>query len=367
KEHKFPVGGPGGGGSATFSHDSKWCAFIASPPAPAKAPGSLPATARRATPKAVLVNLTTGAKAGIEGVRRLALNGEAATWIALQRTPAEPPTPDGPPPSLVAAVERAAGSDLTLRELATGAELTLGNVGDWAFDKKGKWLALTIDTRDQAGNGVQLRDMTTAALIPLDSARASYTALAWTDRGDALTVLKGVDDPRQEGKRYSVVGIKDFSPGKPQKIVYDPSSDAAFPKDMTISPNRPAAWTEDRSALVFDIQEVKPKAEAGKDAEGWAQERPDLVIWHWQDEKLQSQQQLEAAGGRTLSYLSVYHTDDKKFVRLADEKLPTATTAPKEKWALGIDTKAHQRMNTLDGENYLDVYVIDMKTGRRRL
>jgi dipeptidyl aminopeptidase/acylaminoacyl peptidase len=161
------------------------------------------------------------------------------------------------------------------------------------------------------------------------------------------------------------LGFKDFSCGKPQKIVYDPRGDAAFPKDMTISPTRPAAWTEDRSTLVFDIQEVKPKAEPKRDGEG--KERPDLVIWHWQDEKLQSQQQLEAAGDRTVRYLSVYHTNDKKFVRLADEKLPTATTAPKEKWAISLDTKAHRSMNTLDGENYLDVYVIDVKTGRRRL
>jgi hypothetical protein len=389
KEYKFSGGGLRGGGggpggpggfglgkSIAFSHDSKWCAFIASPPAPPKVPGLLSATARRPTQKVVLVNLATGEKAEIEGVRRLAFNGEAATWIALERTPAGPPTPSSPPspspvppvaPMRASAVERAAGIDLTLRELSTGAELTLGNVGDWAFNRNGKLLALTIDTRDQAGNGVQLYDMTTVAMVPLDSAEASYTSLAWTDKGDALTVLKGVHDPRYEGKLWSVLGFKGFSSGKPQKNVFDPRGDAAFPVDMTISPSRPAAWTDDRNSLVFDIQEVKPKAEPERDGEGRAQERPDLVIWHWQDEKLQSQQQLEAAGDRTISYLSAYHTDDKKFVRLADEKLRTVTTAPKETWAIGVDTKPYQRMNTLDGEGYRVVYAIDMKTGRRRL
>jgi hypothetical protein len=382
KVYKFPVARPWGGGepgvlgglggNVTFSHDSKWCAFIASPPT--KVPGF--PSARRPKQKVVLVSLTTGETAEIEGVRRLAFNGEAATWIALQRTPAEPPAPGGPPsPSPVAPVasmaavagERVAGNDLMLRELATGAELTLGNVGDWAFDKKGRWLALTIDTRDQAGNGVQLRDMTTAALVPLDGAGASYTSLAWTAKSDALTVLKGVDDPRYEGKHYSVIGFRDFSSGKPRKMVFDPRGDAAFPKNMTISPSRPAAWTEDLNALVFDIQEVTPKAEPKKDGEGRAQERPDLVIWHWRDERLQSEQQVEAASDRTISYLSVYHTNDKKFVRLADERLRTVTTAPQEKWAIAIDTGPYQRTDTVEGESYRDVYVIDMRTGQRRL
>src|SRR5262249_6068076 len=75
KEYKFPVGAPGG--KVSFSHDSKWCAFIASPPAPPQGLGFRAATARRPTPKVVLVNLTTGEKAEVEGVRRLAFNGEA--------------------------------------------------------------------------------------------------------------------------------------------------------------------------------------------------------------------------------------------------------------------------------------------------
>src|SRR5262249_44797299 len=153
---------------------------------------------------------------------------------------------------------------------------------------------LTIATRDQAGNGVQLRDMATAALVTLDSARAGYTALAWADSGDALTVLKGVDDQEHDGKLFSVVGFKGFSSGKPRKIVYDPRGDAAFPRGMTISPGRGAAWAEDLRSLVFGIQEVRAKAGPKKDAEEREPQRPGLVIWHWQDEKLPSQQQVEA-------------------------------------------------------------------------
>src|SRR5262249_62371528 len=109
-------------------------------------------TPRGRTRRVVRGPLPAGGRAEIGGVPRFAFNGEAATWIALQRPPAEPPTPDGPPSpspvapvaSMAAATEHAASSDLMLHKLATGAELTLNSVGDWAFDRKGKWLALTI-------------------------------------------------------------------------------------------------------------------------------------------------------------------------------------------------------------------------------
>ena len=45
------------------------------------------------------------------------------------------------------------GTDLILRELAPGIQFNMGNVSDFAFNKKGTWPAWTIDARDMAGNG----------------------------------------------------------------------------------------------------------------------------------------------------------------------------------------------------------------------
>ena len=75
-----------------------------------------------------------------------------------------------------AAPERPRGTDLILRDLANGAELNVGNVSEFSFRKDGKLLALAIDAQDKAGNGLQLRDMTTGAVTPLDSGNASLRA-----------------------------------------------------------------------------------------------------------------------------------------------------------------------------------------------
>ena len=282
-----------------------------------------------------------------------------------------------------------------LYELATGNELTLGNVADYVFDKKGQWLAMTIDAHDQSNNGLQIRNMATAALSSLDSGKASYQALAWTEKGDGLIVLKGIEDKAYEGKIYSIVGFRDFTTGTPTKVVYDPQSDSSFPKGMAISSNRPPNWTEDFSAMVFGISQLKKKADkapaktepaavaeapvkgggkgggkkGGKGGglpPGSANDKPDLVIWHWGDERLQSQQQVQAGQDKNFTYLCVYRPAEKKFVRLADEKLRQVTLAPKARYAIGLDAKPYQLMSSLDGRNYHDIYVIDAKTGSKQ-
>ena len=74
------------------------------------------------------------------------------------------------------------------------------------------------------------------------------------------------------------------------------------------------------------------------------------------DERLQSQQQVQAGQDKSFTYLCVYRPAEKKFIRLADEKLRQVTLAPKGRWAIGLDTKPYQLMSTLDGRKF------DLKT-----
>src|SRR6185503_1761207 len=117
--------------------------------------------------------------------------------------------------------ERPRGTDLILRDLAKGMELNVGNVSDFSFRKDGKLLALAIDAQDKAGNGLQLRDMTTGAVSGLDSGNASYERITWSDKGDAIAVLKGVDDRAYRDKLYSVVGVSALMTGAPKKVIFD--------------------------------------------------------------------------------------------------------------------------------------------------
>jgi len=400
KELRFPIGDPAASapapdpsapptpgpppmatGALAISGDSHWLAFQAYPGT--KEAKKLKKDRKPIQTRTVLVDLATGKKTEFDKVRRFAFSGEKSTAIALHRYPADsggPPAPATPPAAGATPPDRPSGSDLLLYELATGAEMNLGNVSDFAFDKKGEWMAYLIDARDKAGNGVLVRNMSTGAILPLDSAAAVYKGLTWAEKGDGLATLRGVDDKAYEDKLYALAAFKGFAGGTPVKFVYDPKQDKSFPKDMTISPNRNPAWREDLSAVTFGIHEVKPKKNPPKEGDGEqrptvgapgqnesAEDKPDLVLWHWKDPRLQTQQQVQQNMDKNFSFLSVWRPDGNRFVRLADASVRQVTLPADSKVAVGMDVREYELEGNLDGKRFEDVYVIDPATGERKL
>ena len=98
-----------------------------------------------------------------------------------------------------------------------GTELSIGNVSEFAFNKSGRYLAMVIDAADQAGNGVQIRDMQSGVITPLETSQSFYERMGWTQEGDALALLKGKDDKQFRERLFAVVGFTGFDKGTPVK------------------------------------------------------------------------------------------------------------------------------------------------------
>ncbi len=391
-------GGPRGGGNAVdtngpvaFSNDAQFAAFTIHPTHAEAA--QLNRQRRPLQDRVGIVNLTTGEKIEVAKVRRFLFSGENSGWIALQKY-----GPDAPGGAGAAggqrgggagprgggdnasndAADRPRGSDLLLRELATGQEINIGNVADFSFDKKGRFLAWTIDATDKTGNGVQYRDLASGTSRSIDSDdKAVYSRLAWTEDGEGLAVLKGTDDKAYEDKLYGVIAFKGFGAGGPQKTIFNPADSTDFPAGMTVSPNRSPAWTKDLNAILFGIHTPKKKdARAGArgasdsaDSTGDVanDDKVDLVIWNYKDPRLQSQQIVQENQDKNFSYLAEYRPAEKKFIRLADEKMRDVTPTIPQKWAVGRSIAEYELMSNLDGRNFADVYAVNLATGERKM
>ena len=434
KETKFPIGeagGRGGGGappgiadagaagaSLAISGDSKWLAYTIYPPSTAgqagrggrggrggapQQQGAAPATP--AQNKLGLVNIATGEKKEFDRVRRFAFNGDKPTWIAMQSYPeAQAPAGDAaaaaapggrggrggaPAAGGGAATGRPDGTDLVLYNLSNGDAVNVGNVAEFGFDDSGDWLAYTIDARDQIGNGVQLRNMRTDVVRAIDSDRALYRRLVWSDSLGALAVLRGKVDSLGRDTLFSVVTFTKVVSGTPAKSVFDPALHSEFPQAMKIAADRAPRLADDLSAVFFAIRQVNPRpanavangrgnvVQAGAPGEGGTRNQPanqpgpddlpSLVLWHNKDPRLQSQQLTQESADRAFSYLSEYRFAENKFVRLVDDALRTVSTTGHDHFAFGIDTREYDQPAAYTGRRYEDVYGVDVHTGQRQL
>ena len=239
--------------------------------------------------------------------------------------------------------------------------------------RPGNWLAWTVDAPDKIGNGVELRDMRTGAVTALDSAKATYRGLNWTEKGDGLAVLRGEEDKKWEDKVYALLAFRHFGEGNgPEKLIFAPDKEQSFPAGMGISPERRPFWMADLSVVTFGIHDLKPKPEkaGGKDAgkaQDDADEKPDLTVWNWKDSRLQSMQQVQENRDKNFSYLCSWRPDGKQFFRLADPSVRDVSLAPDGQFGLGTDVREYELQSNLDGQRYQDVYKVDPRTGKRDL
>jgi acetyl esterase/lipase len=153
---------------------------------------------------------------------------------------------------------------------------------------------------------------------------------------------------------------------------------------MSVSGNRAPQWTENRDALVFGIAALTrvPRPAGGRGAAGEADaggrgagaaggdetaaDRPNLVIWHYKDPRLQSAQQVQEARDRQFNYVTLYRPAENKLVRIADDEVPDVSVIGTGRWVIGTTDDPYELQGNLDGQNYRDIFAIDTKTGQKK-
>ncbi len=386
--------------SLQFSEDGKWLAFKTYPKykeskAAAKNPG------KQLFQTLQLVELSTLKKTEFEKAGNYTFNGKTETFLAVEMVKESAPGARGGD----------AGTDLLLYELANGQKFSLAKVGEYAFNKKGDILAYTVSGANKAENGFFTMNLAAKRIAVIENDTSTYKSLRWADDKDALTILKLTKDKKFKTDKGSVLGVKNVS-GKAEMFSYDPLKDSAnFPKEMTISGNSAPYWSEDLTTVFFGVntlQAVKKEMEAAakKDTSETARtadlekiksdtsiksiddlkralakiekptakpadksdiDKPDMVIWNWQDRRLQSNQQVTERMDKNFSYAAMYNFPSKKYRQLSDSAMLSVRIMPKELYAIGTSDTAYLLDRNLNGQNYADFYTINLATGAKEI
>ena len=251
------------------------------------------------------------------------------------------------------------GTDLILRNLREGFEELIGSVGEAEFNDGGTHLAFTVDAEDKDGNGLYLVDLATGSRRGLDNAKERYARLTWSEEGDALAVLRG-EKPEQKVERENVlIAFRHVANRPPTRIDIDATGNGGLGDGVVLSEKGSLVWNEDATMLFVATKRQDDELE------DWPEDDlplADVNIWHWADDRIQSQQEQAASRDRDRTYVAAVNLEHGTVVPLADERMRTVEITRDGRWAIGRDETAY----ISDWRPELaDLYRLDLRTGER--
>src|SRR5690606_27632301 len=117
---------------------------------------------------------------------------------------------------------------------------------------------------------------------------------------------------------------------------------------------------------ISDLHEAITKLDSGKvSAKKNDAKKPEMTIWHWNDDRLQSRQQVLENMDKNFSFWAMYDLAGKKHLALQDSTMKDLSILPHQRYALGSDIQKYELQGNLDGQSYRDFYIVDLKSGAK--
>ncbi|HSW27951.1 MAG TPA: prolyl oligopeptidase family serine peptidase [Longimicrobiales bacterium] len=355
KRYTIPMGA-----EPSFSDDGRWIGYFVSPPenagrgggaqgAPPPPPGGRPgAGGAAATPRRFeLLDLSTGEKWTAPNARAFKFaKGSKHVAVHLNKSARTDTTH--------------AGTDLLVRELATGTVRNVGNVAQYDFDDAGALLAYLVDAADDLGNGVYLVELASGITRALDAGPADFDALAWSGEGTNLAALRGAKPDSMKQKANVLLSWTGLGAKGERLTAFDPSKATDFPAGYVLSEFTTPQWSKDGARVFVGIKEQEkelPKSD---------EEQANVDVWHWKDADVQSVQIVRLPQLLRQTFAAAVQVPSGRFVQLADSAMTTVQMAPDGAWGVGRNDTTY-RGEVAWGGSHADHYRVNAATGERSL
>ncbi|MEM7261941.1 MAG: hypothetical protein AAF488_08110 [Planctomycetota bacterium] len=342
----------------TFSDDGRWAVVTIAAPRKSGSGGGRSGGSESKPMPTELLELATGEKVTWKNVSS-ARFAEAGGLLVLKKRRAD-------------SKSKHRGADLILRHLDEGYDELLGSVDQFSFNKPGTHLAYTVDALHGDGNGLFVLDVATGERTPLHTCKDRYVRLTWNEEGTAIAVLVGKEVKDHEHDAHRLIVVTGLGNDATVRVEYDPAQLFDFPKEHVISDLAGVSFDANTTRVFFGLkaQEKKPskkKEGARKGDEKKGDDAPEanpanVDIWHWQDERIQSVQQLRASRERRRTDRAVVDLRTHRFRRLTDDAMRSLEISRDGRWGIGFDGRAYVSDWK---ERRSDVYRVDIDSGER--
>lgn len=336
---------------AVFSDDNNWVAYVVRPDE--KSREKLSKARKPIHNTAELLNLSTGEKKSVDRMNAMAFSNGGAVWVVHRKKTDEDDS-------------KHKGSDLLIHNLKNESTLSVGNVSEISFNKKATKLAYIVDADKMSGNGIYMYDLAANSITPVDTDSAAYEGIVWDDhqsnkeewarKGTAFAVLKGHKNDSLYQKENELLIFENVE-RNPKRNAVSIDFDN-MPDGMVISEMRNIEWTQNGKNVLFGIKEQEKVVEMSKDT------IPNVDVWHWKDDRIQTVQMRQAARDRRFTYATVLNLENKKFTQLSDEEMRTLLTSKHDRYMVGRDEEKY-RNDVNWGVSPADLYRVDITNGNK--
>jgi dipeptidyl aminopeptidase/acylaminoacyl peptidase len=251
---------------------------------------------------------------------------------------------------------------LTLFNPSTESKKEFTGVFDFAVSRNGSLIAFNAKTDDTLSlSNVQVFDVTKAEAVKIFEQKGDIKNLVIDETGTQLAFQFSADTGKV--KNYDLY----YWPSKERKAeLLISSQTAGIPKGWVVSQHTTPYFSRSGARLMFTTmpkQIAEPKDTLTDD------EKVILDLWSWTDTLLMTQQKFNLKDELKRSYLACYIIKDKKFLQLADKQIPTVRIEPKVDvpYALGSSDIPYEYSMTWESSGNNDYYLIDLKTGAKKL
>lgn len=289
---------------------------------------------------------------------------EDSRWLVILGKP-ETPAKRGEPSG--------AGGRLEVHDLWNdrGARLVHDDVRQVTADSLSTSLFFAVTDSSGEGNGLYLVNLRADSLLPQQvhrQTRGIYSGFSWHERSGTLAFLHSRED--QHGNP-SPSRIMTWHPDR--QILDTVPSENELDDDQVIPVHSSLTWSADgerlffgwqpRSMYTLSLYRDEPALHSVTDIDTILA-GATVDVWHWNDPLIKTHEKNTWNRRRDHTYLTVYHLERNRVVRLADDKVPYVSPDDNKRFVLGRNPRPYKKLITWDG-TYNDYYLIDIRDGTR--
>jgi hypothetical protein len=173
------------------------------------------------------------------------------------------------------------GSDLIIRNLASGEEVTVPEVTEYEWNRGGDWIAYAVSSNDAAKDGAYARRIADGTIKTLLTGRGHYKSLAFDEAGTQLAFLSDQADYAQKVAPYRLYHWKATDAAATEIAS---AATAGVPKGLVVSEFAAPRFSKDGARLYLGTG-APPQALA--DPNDRTPEPVRVDIWSYKDPLIQ--------------------------------------------------------------------------------